>query len=1521
VHDGTDTGNDSFTYKASDGNTFGNTVTVTINVTAVNDSPVANNDTYPVNEAGTLNINTFVTGVLNNDTDEESANTTLTASVVTGPLHASAFTLNANGTFNYTHDGTDTGNDSFTYKVSDGNSFSNTATVSITVTALNDAPIITSANTANVPENTVSVLTVTSTDEEGNTVTYALTGGADQAKFTINTNSGALSFLAAPNFEVPTDANADNVYIVQVTANDGAGGLTPQTISVTVTNVDEAPAFTSSATNSVPENTTAAQTVVATDPEAATVNYTLTGGADQAKFSIGINSGALTFQSAPNFEAPTDANADNVYLVQVTATDQTAHSTVQNLSITVTNVNEAPSFTSTNTASVPENTTAVKTVTASDPDTIPAFNTLTFSIVGGLDQAKFNITSGGVLTFASPPNFEAPTDNGGNNIYDVKVQVTDGTNPVTQDIAVTVTDVNEAPTANADSYNAIGNTQLRVAGATGSGLTATTSATNPLANDTDPDTNPAFNTLSVVPATGTSANGGNFQTFANGSYIYTAAAGYVGADNFTYQLTDGTNTVNGTENLTVANEVWYIRDVVDAQNAAGGDGRSTNAFDTLAAFNAAATAANDIIFVYSGNTSTTPLSGGITLKNGQKLWGEPFGLNVAAIQLVNAGGTQPRINNGSGAAVLVDTNSAPAGSRQNIEIRQMDLQGSTNGINMTSNAANIVSVTAANNNVRAAGTQGINLNQSSTGTFDATLTANTVTSTGVGIQGRTNTTGTMTINATTHTIASSAGGVDIRTLAGASALRVALDSAGVTATGSGILIDGSVAGTTTITSFANNSISGNTTGNGVQITSATFDSDLATAGFQPVAGGTGVIGAGGNGVGAAGMLLSNVQGNLSFTDLDIVADAGAALKANGTGGGFSLTVTNASAGTMTAVGGAAVDLTSVAANLPLSTLSSTNSASTGVSLDTVTGTFSSGGSITNAAGTDFNVNAGNATVTYSGTITDSTGRLVSVTSTTGGTKTFSGAITDSAGGTGTGINLTNNTGATIDFTAAVNLSTGANPAFTATGGGTVSSSNTSSTLATTTGTALNVANTTIGASGLKFQSINVGTAVTGPASGIILNNTGASGGLTVSGGGVIQHTTSHGINLTTTLSPSFNAMNIHDTGGSGINGTGVTNFTLTGSSFDTNGNLATADQSNVTFNVNVTGTESNLSGAVTITGNTFNKGAWHGIQILNFNGTISNANISSNNFTSNTTTATSKGSAINIQPLGSATTVSNITAATIANNVIANFPSGSGILVQGGNSNAAGPSGTLGTPNTANVIAITGNSIKGLSGAVEMGVSAILATVSGKGVAKFDISNNGTVANPITNVAGVVIGVAANGNTTGEVTTNTNVIVANNTVASGGVSGGCGITFGTSDTPNLTWTINSNTISNTDGNGIIAVSRGVTGTLKVKIQNNTVGAPLTGVRPGIRVDSGNNTSVDESVCLNISGNTSAGSGGSQGIGLRKQGTVTTTNDFGVNGMAATSSPNVEAYVNGLNPAGGGTLLISAMSGFSNCSLP
>ncbi len=92
---------------------------------------------------------------------------------------------------------------------------------------------------------------------------------------------------------------------------------------------------------SVAENTSAVTTVSATDADAGqTITYSITGGADAARFAIGSSSGALTFVTAPDFEAAADANADNAYEVIVAATDNgnTPKSATQTLTVSVTNV-------------------------------------------------------------------------------------------------------------------------------------------------------------------------------------------------------------------------------------------------------------------------------------------------------------------------------------------------------------------------------------------------------------------------------------------------------------------------------------------------------------------------------------------------------------------------------------------------------------------------------------------------------------------------------------------------------------------------------------------------------------------------------------------------------------------------------------------------------------------------------------------------------------------------------------------------------------------------------------------------------------------------------------------------------------------------------------------------------------------------------------------------------------------------------------------------------------------------------
>ena len=288
-----------------------------------------------------------------------------------------------------------------------------------------------------------TVYTAAATDPDaGTTLTYSITG-ADAALFDINATTGVVTFKSSPNYEAPTDAGGNNVYDVSVTASDGTNSTT-KAVAISVTNVNEAPTITSGAAASFAENGAGTvYTAAATDPDAgATLTYSISG-ADAALFNINATTGVVTFKSSPNYEAPGDAGGNNVYDVSVTASDGT-NSTTKAVAISVTNVNEAPTVTSAATASFAENASGtVYTVAATDPD---AGATLTYSI-SGADASLFNINATtGAVTFKSSPNYEAPGDAGGNNVYDVNVTASDGTNSSTKAVAISVTNVNEAPT-------------------------------------------------------------------------------------------------------------------------------------------------------------------------------------------------------------------------------------------------------------------------------------------------------------------------------------------------------------------------------------------------------------------------------------------------------------------------------------------------------------------------------------------------------------------------------------------------------------------------------------------------------------------------------------------------------------------------------------------------------------------------------------------------------------------------------------------------------------------------------------------------------------------------------------------------------------------------------------------------------------------------------------------------------------------------------------------------------------------
>jgi hypothetical protein len=283
-------------------------------------------------------------------------------------------------------------------------------------------------------------------------VTYAIDGGDDAALFTIDAVTGVLGFVNAPDFEAPGE---DNLYLVRVRASNATSSDT-QTLTVTVHNINEAPVIVSNgggdtATLMIMENTVVVGAVAASDPEGSTT-YSIVGGADAARFTIDAETGALTFVTAPDHEAPADADGDNRYEVIVAASDG-AHADTQTLTVTVGDINEAPVITShgggdTATLTVMENTVVVGTVVAGDPEG----TTATYSIAGGADADRFTIDAAtGILTFLVAPDYDVPGDTDGDNRYEVIVAASDGALADTQTLVVAIGNVHDGLTINGTS--------------------------------------------------------------------------------------------------------------------------------------------------------------------------------------------------------------------------------------------------------------------------------------------------------------------------------------------------------------------------------------------------------------------------------------------------------------------------------------------------------------------------------------------------------------------------------------------------------------------------------------------------------------------------------------------------------------------------------------------------------------------------------------------------------------------------------------------------------------------------------------------------------------------------------------------------------------------------------------------------------------------------------------------------------------------------------------------------------------
>ena len=282
--------------------------------------PVAVADAAAGNEGGTITTLTGgATSVLTNDTDVDG--NTLTAKVVTGPANGT-LTLNANGTFSYVHNGSESTSDSFTYKANDGTVDSAPVTVTLAITPVDDAPVAVNDTVTFTEDSTANVISVLANDTDVDGGTKQVVSATNGANGTVTVAAGGTGLLYTPK------ANFFGEDTFTYTLNGGGVG----TVKVTVTGVNDAPTITSNggasaASLSIYEGYTAVTTITARDVDNDVLTFSIASdlaspqNADSRLFSIDPVSGALRFKSGPDFDIPGDANGDNIYRVGVTASD------------------------------------------------------------------------------------------------------------------------------------------------------------------------------------------------------------------------------------------------------------------------------------------------------------------------------------------------------------------------------------------------------------------------------------------------------------------------------------------------------------------------------------------------------------------------------------------------------------------------------------------------------------------------------------------------------------------------------------------------------------------------------------------------------------------------------------------------------------------------------------------------------------------------------------------------------------------------------------------------------------------------------------------------------------------------------------------------------------------------------------------------------------------------------------------------------------------------------------------------
>jgi hypothetical protein len=566
------------------------------------------------------------------------------------------------------------------------------------------------------------------------------------------------------------------------------------------------------------------------------------------------------------------------------------------------------------------------------------------------------------------------------------------------------------------------------------------------------------------------------------------------------------------------------------------------------------------------------------------------------------------------------------------------------------------------------------------------------------------------------------------------------------------------------------------------------------------------------------------------------------------------------------------------------------------------GTFYFGAdtSITNPSGPSFYLLNSGANVTYSGNLTDNTDYLIDIDNHDAGTITFqTGSITSTAmgirvqncnGGTlnfnnptktlntagNSAVTLSNNTGATIVFgSGGLDIDTTSGAGFSATGGGTISITGSGNSINSTGAAALNVQNTTIAAAGLNFVSVSAGnsTIASDPVHGVVLNNTGALGGLTVAGagsagsGGTIQNCTGDGISLISTASVSLSRMNIQNNLGNGIYGAGVTGFNLSFSTVDNNADDAALDEAGIRFE--------NLLGTASITDTTVANSIEDNVRIINTSGTLTLLTMS--NCTIRDTETVSPGNnGLLLEADGTAT----MSASIINSSFLRNRANG----VQA----TANDAGTI----TINV----GNGSVGSGGTFEDNNIGVNFAHNSSGTMTFNVQHGTFNAAAKTGTASP-INLNLGGSTVGSSLMHGTVSL--NSIANHNSLTGPGIRVLGNGAGTMTIQLDQNQISQIAHRGIEILARDGSSTINATVTGNTITLTDPAAADGIRIDAGAVSTDTTTINADIRSNVSTTIPGFYGLRVRQRFTTTTFRLEGYSGSAV-SDAAVVAFLSAAN---------------------